>query len=409
LLELSRQALAIKLADPQVAVLVLVSTILVVAGTLSSWAVIRGPAWAMALMGHAALANALSPGKGLVWQITWLVSGAVIGVVLGVWLGPGGSRRAAGVSDAEPMASAPAGPAGSAAGRLPITPARLVVLWGVVACVLLVRFLEDSNRVALQSRIAAAVERDEGVALFDDHSVSTLVFRWLDRPAKDESDRFRRSLTSVELGPDARDEQLLELGELGLAELPDLCALHLHRSQVADAGLAAVQPMVRLQRLSLGPGTTDAGLAQLTGLTGLHSLDLRSTQISGDGLRHPKELPGLMILNLNRTKITDADLARLKDCGNLASLYLSGTAVSDAGLAHLKDLPNLFFLELIDTGISDAGIVHLKEIPRLRWLFINKTRLTPAGLIELHKARPDIHVIPPPDYARITRAADLRP
>jgi len=361
-------------------VLVAGCTMLVACGTLSSRPLIRVPAWAVALMGHAALANALSPGKGLVWQLTWLVSGMLIGVAVGVWLGQGTGRGA----------SAGNGAQAPAAGlRLPITPVRLLVLSGVAGCVLVARFLENYSRIALQKRVAAAVEREKGRAIFDDHSMPTLLLRWLDHTGDEDSDRYWRSLTAVDLGPRAGDEQLEELAALGLRDLPGLSDLRLRRSQVTDAGLAAVQPMTRLRRLSVGSQTTDAGVALLTGLPALEALDLRSTQVcgDGDGLCRPQAFPCLMFLSLSGTKIDDDDLAQLKGYTQLVFLDLSHTSITGAGLVHLKDLPSLTTLVLIDTPVDDGSIAHLSQMPRLRWLFVDRTRLTGPALRKLQEAQ----------------------
>jgi hypothetical protein len=347
-------------------------TVLVAFGTLSRRPLIRVPAWAVALMGHAALANALSPGKGVVWQVSWLVSGMLIGTAVGVWLG-----------------QAPA-----AGHRLPITPVRLLVLSGVVGCVLLTRFLENASRIALQKRVAAAVERGQGRAIFDDHGFPTLLLRWLDHSGDDDSSKYWRSLATLDLGPRAGDEHLEELIALGLRNLPGLSDLRLRRSQVTDAGLAAFQPMARLRRLSVGSRTTDAGVALLTGLPALEALDLRSTQVCGEGLGHPEAFPCLTFLSLSGSKIDDDGLAQLKGYEQLMFLDLSHTSITGAGFVHLKDLPCLTTLVLMDTPVDDRSIAYLKEMPQLRWLIVDRTRLTSSALRDLQKAHEGLLFVP---------------
>jgi hypothetical protein len=98
-----------------------------------------------------------------------------------------------------------------------------------------------------------------------------------------------------------------------------------------------------------GIDITDAGLAYLSGLTGLRKLELSDTS-----------------LHLSRTQITDAGLANLKGLTSLSSLALNETQVSDAGLRHLKALTGLTTLDLSSTQVTDAGLVHLKDMRSAR-------------------------------------------
>ena len=76
---------------------------------------------------------------------------------------------------------------------------------------------------------------------------------------------------------------------------------------------------------------------------------LNNTQITGEGLEHPKGLTNLVHLGLTNTQISDAGLENLKGLPKLEALYLSDTQVTDDGLEHLKGLTNLDHLELTNT------------------------------------------------------------
>ena len=69
-----------------------------------------------------------------------------------------------------------------------------------------------------------------------------------------------------------------------------------------------------------------------------------------------------LVLNLVVTSVTDAGLANLKGLTNLSASTSSGTSVTDAGLAHLKGLTNLSKLVLADTRVTDAGLANLKGL-----------------------------------------------
>ena len=371
------------------AILAVVCAMVVSRGLFSRRVVFRSVAWAIALMGQATLANALSPGKTIAWQLTWLGAGAVMGAVIGAWLAPrqagagafGGGNTEGYSPEPEPDAAPPP--------ERPLMDQRVLMAWGSVVCVLLVLLVRDRYHVAWQESVSATVARSEGNILYDDYGVPTLGFHWFERfPEK----TARKCLRCVELGPAAGDEELAELVEMGLGSLPGLSDLRLRHSRVTDDGLAVVTPMAQLEWLSLGPATTDAGLGHLRGLTGLKWLDLTDTQVSGEGLLQPGPLPALFLLNLTRTKITNDDLPCLKQFPRLGCLDLSGTAVTDEGLVHLKELPSVYTLHLSDTRVTDAGMASLKDVPRLQWLFLHRTRVTQAGLAELWAAKPGLRV-----------------
>ena len=66
-------------------------------------------------------------------------------------------------------------------------------------------------------------------------------------------------------------------------------------------------------------------------------------------------------VNLFGTKITDAGMADLKGLTNLKTLRLALTQITDAGLVHLKGLTNLESLSLFGTQVTDAGIAELQK------------------------------------------------
>jgi Leucine-rich repeat (LRR) protein len=137
---------------------------------------------------------------------------------------------------------------------------------------------------------------------------------------------------------------------------------------------------------------TDAGLANLEGLTELQSLDLRDTEVTDAGLEHLKGLTKLWSLDLRNTRVTGEGLEDLKGLPQLRELYLSDTQVTDAGLEHLKGLNTIQSLYLIHTQITDAGLEHLKELRNIQWLYLRHTRVTSTGVKNLQRALPEAHI-----------------
>ncbi len=76
-------------------------------------------------------------------------------------------------------------------------------------------------------------------------------------------------------------------------------------------------------------------------LRGLIVLVLVSTQITDAGLAHLNRLTSLSKLSLSHTQITDVGLLNLKNLTRLSVLDLRGTKVTDAGVNELQNASEL--------------------------------------------------------------------
>ena len=126
----------------------------------------------------------------------------------------------------------------------------------------------------------------------------------------------------------------------------------------------------KLKSLSLiRLGVTDDGLAPLSGLSTLESLEIDQTPIMGAGLEH-----------LHR-------LAKLR------STVLDGNRLKEAQLAQLGGVAGLTTLELHDKGLSDGAVPYLKWLSRLKRLALNRTQITDAGVNDLRHSLPFAEII----------------
>ncbi|NCO56879.1 MAG: hypothetical protein COW73_05250 [Nitrospirae bacterium CG18_big_fil_WC_8_21_14_2_50_70_55] len=180
-------------------------------------------------------------------------------------------------------------------------------------------------------------------------------------------------------------ENLLEWPRVGRGQKLDLYA-----SPVTDATLASFAAgLPELRFLSLADTrVTDAGLAHVARLTGLHELHLDNTPISDAGVAQLAPLTDLRILDLKGTRVTDSGLAIVRRLPHLQALYLTRAPITDAGLAHVATLAELRTLILWDTPITDAGLLHLAHLARLTELILWNTRVTDAGVAALATALP---------------------
>ena len=135
---------------------------------------------------------------------------------------------------------------------------------------------------------------------------------------------------------------------------------------------------------------TDAGLANLEGLTSLRWLVLSKTRVTDAGLVHVRGLVHLEVLQLNDTPVTDAGLVHLEGLTMLEGLSLERTRVTDAGLVHFKGLTKLRSLELGGTTVTYAGGVKSlqKALPNCTILFG-----FPPHAITTSKQSPDEYLI----------------
>jgi hypothetical protein len=106
-----------------------------------------------------------------------------------------------------------------------------------------------------------------------------------------------------------------------------------------DTKLAALLPIASAIRwLDLGAtGVDDAGLAAVDPMRRLERLHLDGTAVTDAGLEHLAHLRRLQYLNLRGTKVDDQGLAALKGLTDLRAVYAWETGISPGALKALGD------------------------------------------------------------------------
>ncbi|HEX7377430.1 MAG TPA: hypothetical protein VF278_09970 [Pirellulales bacterium] len=97
-----------------------------------------------------------------------------------------------------------------------------------------------------------------------------------------------------------------QLGGKTRSQNGQVVMVNLRKSRATDADLAVVRQFPALDRLSLPPAITDAGLRHIEGLANLTSLDVQNTQVTDAGLAACKTLPKLTQLYIHGSRITPA-------------------------------------------------------------------------------------------------------
>jgi len=172
--------------------------------------------------------------------------------------------------------------------------------------------------------------------------------------------------------------RLTDEGLAGLVEslnaLPHLRRLTLMSAHVTDEGLRTVARISQLRELRCNCHVTGSGVAALSLLPELTSLEFICSQ-----------------------ELTDAALEDLKDFSKLKTLRLVATPnVTDAGLKRLAEIPQLESLTLRYTGMTPQGLESLKNLKNLRMLVVDgnsKHQVTDEQIGDLKRSLPDCRVM----------------
>lgn len=192
--------------------------------------------------------------------------------------------------------------------------------------------------------------------------------------------------------PDSSLKYIRDLKELRLLRF------NWRTCKVTDKGLAYISGLENLKSLDLEglKGVTDAGLTHLSGLKNLKRLNLSKTSVTDSGLRHLENLTDLIYLDLSKTTITDEGLSHLAGFQKLEVLDLTTSKANQLRMRFLmeqtlfkgKDQAESKFLDFITIPknsstsspvITDQGLRHLGKLKNMRELSLSGHKITKAG------------------------------
>jgi Leucine-rich repeat (LRR) protein len=188
--------------------------------------------------------------------------------------------------------------------------------------------------------------------------------------------RLWRNLKSLNINHFSITDQGMEYA----AEFPDLEVLWLGDSpDITPAGFRCLKRLPRLREINMwGCPIHDADLVNLSGATGLLSLTLGRTPVSGSGLAR-LNAPQLDTLVLDDSPVTDKGLAGVEGLPEITWLCLNGTRITDEGLLALGKM-HLHHLELERTNVTGTGLKYLRGSKALQELCFGQARVTDDGL-----------------------------
>ena len=158
-----------------------------------------------------------------------------------------------------------------------------------------------------------------------------------------------------------------------------------NNGKLTDAGMAQLAGLTKLENFSfVGTQMTGKSYAQFDGFTKLTRVSHRGSLIDDEGLRQLSDhLPNLESLSLAHAKFTDVGAPHLAKLTKLKGLELGTSKATPQALKHIAKLP-LEYLQLGEGFESGTCVAHLKDLAPLRRLTLtNAQALSDGDLIAL--------------------------
>lgn len=167
------------------------------------------------------------------------------------------------------------------------------------------------------------------------------------------------------------------IGDEGIAQLTGLGALKTIELRaapmVSDAAMQSLATMPGLRAVRLvGGNVTDAGVAALLALPRLSELDVRNCRgVTRQGIEQLAAKKSLRVLKIGGPNIDDDLLKLVAGMDNLTGLVLDNCSVTDDGVAGLVKLPLVDLTVYQCTRVTDEGLEVLAGYGNLQRLTLS--------------------------------------
>lgn len=171
--------------------------------------------------------------------------------------------------------------------------------------------------------------------------------------------------------------------------------IRLEHTPVSSAELAELTGLTGLHTLILDAGVVrDEDAPTIAALSGLEHLRLRESPLSDRGLAQlaQGQLDSLIILNLPQATPTAAGLEQLAKLPHVRQLRIGGRQIDDEAVAVLAKWPELTSLHLIGPGITEKSLQTIAGMPELISFYLDDCELSDSAWEEFFRARPGLHV-----------------
>jgi Leucine-rich repeat (LRR) protein len=148
-----------------------------------------------------------------------------------------------------------------------------------------------------------------------------------------------------------------------------------NNGKLTDAGMAQLAGLTKLENFSfVGTQMTGKAYARFEGFTRLTRVSHRGSLIDDEGLRQLCDhLPNLESLSLAHAKFTDVGAPHLAKLTKLKGLEVGAAKATPQALKHIAKLP-LEYLQLGEGFESGAAIVFIKDLATLRRLTLTNAQ-----------------------------------
>ncbi len=177
-----------------------------------------------------------------------------------------------------------------------------------------------------------------------------------------------KPVAALDLPPSVEEILAARLGGGAAETPPDRVSVLAQAAQFAPRLGIIIRPLspdgpwIDVNARPAGKAFGDGELAQLAPIApAVQWLDLGGTSVTDAGLAALGPMHRLQRLHLDQTKVTDSGLARLSRLRQVEYLNLRGTAVTDKGLEALRELPHLRSLYLWQTAVTPAAAQALGD------------------------------------------------
>lgn len=265
---------------------------------------------------------------------------------------------------------------------------------GVVCAIIAAALVSFCYRGYRQQQIVKQLF-DGGYATFK--STPILGNGWTTRVGSDWEHAFSH-LRSIDTGYGWREKKQMELiaeaCRISFGGSPNHADCELHFSFVQDEELAVLEGLKNVRVLTIHRGNlTSAGMVHLLGLPNLEVFSLNGNYEEVlNGVAQLSQLKRLRSLDLAWCGLDDNSLMFLRDFTELHSLNIGHCGVTDNGLKQFPGLPNVRELNIEEMDITDEGLNYLGKFPKLTQITLSRKLITDAGIVQIKREFPDITI-----------------
>lgn len=172
-----------------------------------------------------------------------------------------------------------------------------------------------------------------------------------------------------------------------LQHADELSAIDVSYNDVSDCGIAYFRNLNKLEELDLSATSVSGSFIDSLTNCPLRVLNLRATKLEDKWIKKFGSLDSLQVLDLSANpQLSSESLVYLSQCHELINLNLSSTQIGDDALRHVTKIPFLQKLHLCGCKLSgDALVESLSECGNLEYVDLSGISLSRETIESIQK------------------------